>query len=111
MNLTHEHDFWPSVCPTQCTNDGSLGYNGLKGHYLAVNNVNNLSIHTKCKLEMANYTGEKHNWNSEKYIRLHKDPHAIIESLVEHSYSGIDPHSKVQHLLKGIKTTDLTASR
>ena len=30
----------------------------------------------------------------------------ILEGLVEHGYAGIDARSKVQHLLKGIKTTD-----
>ena len=40
-----------------------------------------------------------------EFQKLHKAQHAILEGLVEHGYLGIDTHSKVQHLLKGIKTT------
>ena len=29
----------------------------------------------------------------------------ILEGLIEHGYAGIDARSKVQHLLKGMKTT------
>ena len=54
---------------------------------------------------MANYSGEKCNWNFEKYVKLHKNQHAILEGLVEHGYAGIDARLKVQHLRKGIKTT------
>ena len=54
---------------------------------------------------MANYSHEKCNWNFEKYVKLHKDQHVILEGLIECGYAGIDPRSKVRHLLKAIKTT------
>ena len=100
LDLTCEHDCLTHVCPAQHTHDGRLGYNGSKGHFLGVNNVDNMSTHVECKLEAANYSGKKHDWNFKKYVKLH----AILEGLVEHGYLGINTCSKVWHLLKGIKT-------
>ena len=88
--LTREHDCWRYVCPVQCTRDGCLRYISLKSHYLGVNNVDNMSTQAERKLEMANYSGEKCIWNFEKYVKLHKDKHVILEGLVEHGYAGID---------------------
>ena len=96
--------YWTYVHPMQCTQDGRLGYNGSKVTTWVVNNVDNMSTHAEHKLETVNYTGGKGNWNFAKYVKLHKDQHAILEGLVGHGYSGIDACSKVQHLLlKGIK--------
>ena len=64
-----------------------------------------MSTWVERKLGMANYSSEKCNWNFKKYVKLHKDQHAILERLIEHGYAGIDARSKVRHLLKGIKTT------
>ena len=80
--LMREHDCWTYVHPVQCTQDGCLGYIGLKSHYLGINNVDNMSTEAERKLEMANYSGEKCNWNFEKYVKLHKDQHTIVEGLV-----------------------------
>ena len=41
-DLTCKHDCWTCVHPAR-TRDGRLGYNGLEGHYLGVNNVDNMS--------------------------------------------------------------------
>ena len=38
---------------------------------------------------------------------MHQDQHTILQGLVEHGYAGINKHSKVCHLLDGIKTKDL----
>ena len=64
-----------------------------------------MSTRMERKLEMANSSGEKHNWNFEKYVKQHKDQHVILEGLIENSYAGIDARSNVRHLLKSIKTT------
>ena len=66
-----------------------------------------MSTKAECHLETTNNNGEKCNWNFEKYVKLHKDQQAILKSLTEHGYAGIDNHSKVCHLLKGIKTKQL----
>ena len=68
--LTRAHNCWTYVHPVQCTQDGHLGYIGLKSHYLGVNNVDNMSTQVERKLEMAIYSGEKRNWNFKKYVKL-----------------------------------------
>ena len=38
---------------------------------------------------------------------LHKAQHAIMESLTDYGYSGMDNSTKVCHFLQGIKSTEL----
>ena len=38
---------------------------------------------------------------------MHMEQNNILELLVEHGYTGIDAHSKVQFLNDGIKSTSL----
>jgi hypothetical protein len=40
-------------------------------------------------------------------VRIHTEQHSVLNGLKEYGYSGIDDSSKVHHLLKGIKTTEL----
>ena len=51
--LKREHDSWTYVCPVQCTQDGHLGYIGLKSHYLGANNVDNMSTQAERNLTIA----------------------------------------------------------
>jgi hypothetical protein len=82
-----------------------MAYYGLRGHYLGVNNVDNISTMAEMKLTTTLYHGEKRSWNFERYAKvLHMDQHAILQGLVEHGYAGIDERSKVWHLVAGIKT-------
>ena len=63
-----------------------------------------MSSCAEAKLKDTSYSGEKRQWNFEKYIKTHVNQHAILTGLVGHGYSGIDDWSKVQHLMAGIKT-------
>lgn len=105
--LCRDQDCWSYVRPAQRTRDGRLAFTGLKGHYLGVNNVDNMSTRAERKLTSTTYTGEKRRWNFEKYVKVHIDQHAILEGLVEHGYAGIDARSKVRFLCNGIKVTSL----
>lgn len=105
--LTRDQECWSYVRPAQRSRNGRLAFMGLKGHYLGQNNVDNMSTKAERRLETTTYTGEKRNWNFEKYVRMHIDQHAILEGLTMHGYAGIDNRSKVRHLLKGITTTTL----
>ena len=105
--LTRNHECWSYVCPAQRNHDGRLAFSGLKGHYLGVNNVDNMSSKAERKLQTTTNTGEKHRWNFEKYVRVHIDQHTILNCLKQHGYSGIDELSKVRHLTNGIKTKAL----
>jgi hypothetical protein len=40
-------------------------------------------------------------------VRIHTEQHSVLNGLKEYGYAGIDESSKVRHLLKGIKTTEL----
>ena len=48
-------------------------------------------------------------WDWDKYVALHKEQHAIMESLTDYGYSGMDNGSKVCHFLQGIKSSELEA--
>jgi hypothetical protein len=74
-------------------------YHGLRGHYLGVNNVDNMSTMAEMKLTTTLYHGEKCRWNFERYVKVHTDQQAILQGLVEHGHAGIDERSKVRHLV------------
>ncbi len=66
------------------------------------------------KLKSTVYNGEHCRWDFEHYVSVHKQQHSIMEGpimegLVEHGYTGIDPRSKVRYLLDGIKTDKFDA--
>ena len=70
--------------------NGRLAYLGLYDHYLGENNVDTMSTRAESRLEKMMYSGEKRNWNFEKYVKVHADQHAILEGLVDYGYAGID---------------------
>ena len=106
--LTQGKDCATYMREAQRTRDGRMAFNGLKGHYLGANMVDNIARKAERKLQNSEYKGETQNWNFEKFVKLHKDQHAILEKLAtDHDYAGIDPRSKVRHLLDGIKVPTL----
>jgi hypothetical protein len=40
-------------------------------------------------------------------VRIHTEQHSVLNGLKDYGYDKIDDSSKVRHLLKGIKTTEL----
>ena len=44
------------------------------------------------------------------YVILHKEQHAIMESITDYGNSGMDNGTKVHHFLQGIKCTELEAA-
>jgi len=104
---TRNTDCWTYVRPAQRTRDGRMAFLNLKNHYLGPNNVDTQSSAVERTLQSTTYQGEKRRWNFERFSKLHKDQHAILEGLVEHGYSGINNRSKVRYLMEGIKTSEL----
>ena len=51
------------------------------------------------------YSGERKWFNFERYVKIQKYQHHILEGIKEHGHVGIDPRSQVRHLIKGIKIT------
>jgi hypothetical protein len=105
--LTRDHDCWTYVRPAQRTRDGRQAYLGLYGHYLGVNNVDNMATKAESKLMSLTYNGETRRWNFEKYVKMHVDQHHILDGLTQYGHAGIDQRSKVRHLIRGIKTKTL----
>ncbi len=83
----------------------------LYAYYLGPNNVDYMAGKAEKYLATSAYHGEKRTWTFEKYTFLHLKQHQILESLIPHGYTGIDPGSKVRHLNSGIKTSTLDAVR
>ena len=104
--LTCSHECWTYVWPAQCTCNGRMAYRALKNHFLGPNNTNHQANEVEAKLKDSSYHGEKRHWNFERYVRMHQDQHTILQSLVQHRYTGIDERSKVRHLLDWIKTNE-----
>ena len=107
--ITRDHSAWTYVKPAQKTRDGRMAYNGLYQHFLGPNNVDNMATQTEDKLKNTVYNGEQRRWDFDLYVNVHKQKHSIMEGLVEHGYTGIDPRSKVRFLLDGIKTDKFDA--
>ena len=109
--LTCAHECWTYVRPAQHTRNSRMAYRALKNHYLGPNNTNHQANEAEAKLKDSSYHGEKRHWNFERYVWMHQDQHTILQSLVQHGYAGIDEHSKVRHLLDGIKTNELDTAK
>ena len=105
--LLRDKDCWTYMQVAARSRDGRRAFLCLKGHYLGRNNVDNLANQAERKLNSTTYTGEGRRWNFEKYVKTHVEQHQILQDLTRHGYAGIDPRSKVRHLLEGIKTTSL----
>jgi len=65
--------------------------------------VDTRSTQAERKLQVTRYRGETRRWNFEKYVKVHVDQHAIMDSLTDYGYQGMDERSKVRHLLNGIE--------
>ena len=88
--------------------DGRKSFKGLHDHYLGPNNVDNLDNMAERKLTTTTYNGEQKRWNFKKYVKVHVDQHAVLETLQQQgTHVGIDNRSKVRHLCDGIKTSQL----
>jgi hypothetical protein len=103
--VTRDLDYcWTYVRPAQRTRDGRMAYLALKTHYLGQNYVDQMASAAETKLANTFYNGETRNFPFEKYVRVHVEQHTILQGLVEHGYTGIDPRSKVRYLNNGVKT-------
>ena len=54
-------------------------------------------------------SGERNCFNFERYLKIQKYQHRILETLKEHGHVGIDPKSQVRHFIQGIKITEFDA--
>jgi hypothetical protein len=95
------------IKPAQKRKNGRLAYELLFDRYLGPNNVGNMDNVAETNLASTMYNGKKKRLTWETFVRIHTEQHSVLNGLKEYGYSGIDDSSKVCHLLKGIKTTEL----
>jgi hypothetical protein len=106
-NICGKHSCFVYIKPALRTRNGTDIYMLLFDHFLGPNNVGNMASAAENKLTGTLYNGEKKIFTWETYVRIHTEQHSVLSRLKDYGYAGIDDSSKVRHLLKGIKTTEL----
>jgi hypothetical protein len=106
-NMCGKHSCFVYIKPALWTRNGWDAYMLLFDHYLVPNNVGNMASEAETKLIRTLYKGEKKRFTWETYVRIHTEQYSVINGLKNYGYAGIDDSSKVRHLLKVIKTTEL----
>jgi hypothetical protein len=77
-------------------------------NFIGPNNVGNvMTSASDTKLTGTFYNCEKKRFTWETYVRIHTEQHSVLNGLKYYGYYGIDYSSKVCHLLKVIKTTEI----
>ena len=97
---------WTYVKSDQRTRDGRKSYRDLWDHFLGLDNVDNMASEAERILVATYYSGECKRLNFERYVKIKKDQHHILEGLKEHGYVGIYSRSQVRHLIQGIKINE-----
>jgi hypothetical protein len=106
-NICGKHFCFVYIKPALRTRNGRADYMLLFDHFLGPNNVGNMASKAETKLTSTLYNGGKKRFTWETYARIHTEQHSVLNGLKYYGYTGIDDSSKVHHLLKGIKTTEL----
>ena len=74
-------------------------------HFLGPDNVGNMASAAERLLVATHYSGERKRFNFERYMKIQKDQHHILEGIKEHGCVGIDHSSQVRNSIEGIKIT------
>jgi hypothetical protein len=106
-NICGKHSCFVYIKPALRTRNGRDAYMLLFDYFLGPNNAGNMASAGENKLTGTLYNGDKKRFTWEKYVRIHTEQHSVISGLKDYGYANIDDSSKVRHLLKGIKTTEL----
>ena len=107
--ITRDLGCWTDVKSAQRTRYGRIYYRDLWDHFLGLDNVDNMASEAERLLVAMHYSGERKRFNFERYVKIQKDQHHILEGIKEHGHVGIDPRSQVRHLTEGIKITQFYA--
>jgi hypothetical protein len=106
-NICGKHSCFVNIKPALRTRNGRDAYMLLLDHFLGPNNVGNMASEAETKRTSTLYNGEKKRFSWETYVRIHTEQHSVLNGQKDYGYAGIDDSSKVRHLLKVIKTSDL----
>ena len=82
------------------TLDSWAVYFHIHKHFLGIDHMVRQATDAEGKLQNSHYDGQQKTWDWDKYVALHKEQHAIMVSLTDYGYSGIDNGTKVGHFLQ-----------
>ena len=72
-------DFWTYVKSEQRTRNGRKSYGNLWDHFLGAENVNNMVSEAERLLVTTHYSVEIKRIKFERYVKIQKDQHHILE--------------------------------
>ena len=78
--------------------------------FLGPDNVVRQDTDAEGKLQNSHYNCKRKTWEWDMYVALHKEQQAIMESITDYGYSGMDNGTKVRHVLQVIKCSELEAA-
>ena len=107
LNWLMDMDAYIYVKQKKSMQDGQAVFFDIRKQFLDTYHVTRQATDTERKLHCSHYDGDKKGWDCDKYVALHKEQHAIIESLTGYGYIWIDNGTDVCHFLQGIKSTEL----
>ena len=103
--IKRDLDYWNYFKSSQMTRDGRKAYCDLWDHFLGPDNVYNMASEAERLLVATHYFSERERFNFERYMKIQKDQHHILEVIKEHGHMGIDTRSQVRNFIEGIKIT------
>jgi hypothetical protein len=106
-NICGKNSCFVYIEPALRTRNGRDAYMLLFDHFLGPKNVGNMASEAETKLTSTLYNGENKRFIRETYVRIDTEQHSVLNGLKDYGYAGIYDSSKVRHLLKVIKTTEL----
>jgi hypothetical protein len=106
-NICGKHSCFVYIKPALRARNGRDAHMLLFEHFLGPDNVGNMASAADTKLTGTLYNREKKRFTWETYLRIHTEQHPVLNGLKYYGHTGIDDSSKLCHLLKGIKKTEL----
>jgi hypothetical protein len=106
-NSCGKHSCFVYIKPALRTRNGREACMILFDHFLGPSNVVNMASAEETKLTGTLYTVDTKCFTWETYVPIHTEKYSVLNGFQDYGYTDIDDSSKVRHLLKGIKTTEL----
>ena len=105
--ICKDTDLYPYIKQHKSARDSRGAFYAIHSRWLGPKHVNMTASEAEMALQMSTYDGEKRAWNWEKYVALHVKYNIIQRNHMEYGCQGLDPGSKVQYLLNGIRCDKL----
>ena len=99
--------FWVHSKAAAKTKDGRLSYRRIYQQIFGVNALAICDAACDSKIRSLEYTGDRNNFNWDRYTNLHVDQHNVKSSLATHGFTDYNDAQKVRYLIDGIKTANI----